>query len=258
MSILGGFSDEAFDEYQRLAAEKAGVDFSEGEVYDFTRCMRSDGSFYGTRGSCRKGSQAGAKEKEEPKTEGGKKRRATVEAKNAAAAERKAAGSAKRSEHARRTRLFKEELEKVRGQMRGADDNTRNRLMQEASDRANKRHSAGEDVAAKPAKPAAEKPARKPRATVAETKPKWQESERAVVDAKKKFRDAVRETKGDKSPEARKRRLEAGRALDRAERAAEKASRRYETAMKRESDAKMTPEQRKQEREMRATKKRLG
>ena len=83
MSILGGFSEEAFEEYQRLVAEKEGIDFSEGDVYDFTRCMRADGSFYGTRGSCKKGSQAGAKEKAAPKTEGGRKRGDTARVRKA-------------------------------------------------------------------------------------------------------------------------------------------------------------------------------
>lgn len=33
-------------------------------LYDFTRCQRPDGSFYGTKGNCRKGSEVGPKEKE--------------------------------------------------------------------------------------------------------------------------------------------------------------------------------------------------
>ncbi len=33
------------------------------EVFDYTRCQRPDGSFYGTSGQCRKGSPVGAKEK---------------------------------------------------------------------------------------------------------------------------------------------------------------------------------------------------
>ena len=37
------------------------------EALDFARCQRPDGSFYGTGGTCRKGSPAGAKEKEAPK-----------------------------------------------------------------------------------------------------------------------------------------------------------------------------------------------
>jgi hypothetical protein len=62
--MKGSINEEALAEYSRLAAEKLGVDFAEGEVYDFGRCMRADGSFYGTSGKCRKGSEAGGKGKE--------------------------------------------------------------------------------------------------------------------------------------------------------------------------------------------------
>jgi hypothetical protein len=60
--MKGFIHEEALAEYTRLAAEKLGSDFSEGETYDFARCMRADGSFYGTSGKCRKGTDAGDKE----------------------------------------------------------------------------------------------------------------------------------------------------------------------------------------------------
>ena len=63
--MKGSFSEDALEQFARLAAEKQGLDFAEGEVYDFARCVRSDGSFYGTGGKCRKGTEAGAKEKAE-------------------------------------------------------------------------------------------------------------------------------------------------------------------------------------------------
>jgi hypothetical protein len=71
MSNQGGFSEEAFEKYQRLLSEQENVEFSEGETYDFTRCMRPDGTYYGTRGKCKKGSEAGAKEKEAGKPKAG-------------------------------------------------------------------------------------------------------------------------------------------------------------------------------------------
>jgi hypothetical protein len=37
------------------AAEKAGVDFSEGNTYDFTRCVKPSGEAYGTSGACKSG-----------------------------------------------------------------------------------------------------------------------------------------------------------------------------------------------------------
>ena len=305
--MLGGFSEEALQLFQ-LAASEQSYEFSEeGETYDFTRCMRADGTFYGTSGTCRKGSDAGAKketprqrrnrddrespknkadmdhaglkklmaksptaqrqlkeeaarkEREAPKTEGGVKRRATADAKNAAAAERKAAGAQKRSEHARRSRLFKDELEKIKGKMRNADDDTRNRLMQEASDRANKRHTAGEDVASsKKAKEPKAPAAKKPRATVKELR-KIQEKlydEAKALRAKEKetlaeWKRVSLATKGDKSAAGKKARLEAGRAADkaaeaarRAENAWSRAHERWSKAGERANRAKMTPAQR--------------
>ena len=60
--MFGSFDPETLERYAQLAAEKAGVDFAEDDTYDFTRCVRSDGSVYGTRGKCRKGTETGAKE----------------------------------------------------------------------------------------------------------------------------------------------------------------------------------------------------
>ena len=61
--MKGSFSKEALLQYSELIAQKASSDFSEGDTYDFTRCVRPDGSFYGTGGKCKSGSEVGAKEK---------------------------------------------------------------------------------------------------------------------------------------------------------------------------------------------------
>lgn len=48
------FSDGALIEYQRLIKEKL-ESYGEGNcwgVYDFARCVRPDGTTYGTRGKC--------------------------------------------------------------------------------------------------------------------------------------------------------------------------------------------------------------
>ena len=363
--MYGNFSEETLELLVEISE-----DFSETHVMDFTRCQRPDGSFYGTSGTCRKGSQTGAREKEAPRTAGGRKRRATAEAKVEAKAASRAEAGKKISAKAGRASILREELEKVKDQMRGASPEEQNRLLQQASAAADNRAKAAapnsnpklsarveramarkandaegekqanqklKDLAAKDKrikiaaaggqakvdagklkkiqealdemdrrldkdeslarnevfktkraklensrrtlanrlerarqadKPEAarqsgggETPAsagKKPRATTAETKPKWQEAEKAVKEAKSEFKRVTSETKGDKSPEAQKRRLEAGRALDRAERAAEKASDRYLAAAKRESYKAMTPEQKKEEREWRKTQKRLG
>jgi hypothetical protein len=61
--MKGYFSEETLDKYAHLAAEKLDADFAEGNLYDFTTCIRPDGSAYGTGGKCRKGTEGEAKEK---------------------------------------------------------------------------------------------------------------------------------------------------------------------------------------------------
>ena len=63
--MKGSFNEKSLLVYSELVTEKMDMDFAEGEVYDFTRCMRADGSFYGTSGRCRQGSPAGPKEEVE-------------------------------------------------------------------------------------------------------------------------------------------------------------------------------------------------
>lgn len=70
--MKGSFSEEALRAYSELAAEKQGLDFAEGDSYDFTRCVRPDGSVYGTGGRCRKGTETGAKESSAPVAPGQK------------------------------------------------------------------------------------------------------------------------------------------------------------------------------------------
>jgi hypothetical protein len=53
----GYFSEEALLRFAELVAQTEASDFSEGEVYDFTRCVRPNGTAYGTAGECRKGTE---------------------------------------------------------------------------------------------------------------------------------------------------------------------------------------------------------
>lgn len=62
--MKGSFSEESLRQFSDLVAQTQSADFSEGEVYDFTRCVRPDGSAYGTRGTCRKGTEGAAQEKQ--------------------------------------------------------------------------------------------------------------------------------------------------------------------------------------------------
>jgi hypothetical protein len=64
--MKGYFSEETLKQFAQLAGETFGTDFSEGDAYDFARCVRPDGTSYGTGGKCRKGTEQ-AKKEEAPK-----------------------------------------------------------------------------------------------------------------------------------------------------------------------------------------------
>ena len=93
--MKGSFNEKSLLAYAESVAEKLDVDFAEGEVYDFTRCVRANGSFYGTSGRCRQGSPAGPKEEEAPKGRQGRSDLPT-------AADKKSALDAIRNEAAKR------------------------------------------------------------------------------------------------------------------------------------------------------------
>ncbi len=60
--MLGRFSEEALKAFAASHnLDTRNQDFSEG-VFDFTRCVRPDGTAYGTRGKCRKGTEEVKKE----------------------------------------------------------------------------------------------------------------------------------------------------------------------------------------------------
>ena len=61
----GGFSENSLDSYQSLLSSL----LDEEEVYDFARCVRPDGTFYGTRGKCMPPNKPVADAKKEPMTE---------------------------------------------------------------------------------------------------------------------------------------------------------------------------------------------
>jgi len=53
----GYFSEEALQRFAEMAAQTQSADFAEGDTYDFTRCVRPNGTAYGTTGKCRKGTE---------------------------------------------------------------------------------------------------------------------------------------------------------------------------------------------------------
>jgi hypothetical protein len=255
--MKGFVSEEALAEYSRLAAEKLGVDFAEGDTYDFTRCMRPDGTFYGTRGKCKKGSEAGAapaKEKSaKPVTRDEK-----VGALREKVAALKGSGDKKKLAEARGDLQGQERMRKIEAQAK-KEGKPVDQVIRERNEAADKKIK--ERIRAEypnMVSPAKEGAAKRKLATSEEARAVWKETEKAVKSAKAEYARVKSETKGDKSPEANKRRLAAGAALDKAERLALKASDKFGAASRRESKAAMTPEQRKQEREWQKTKKLLG
>lgn len=50
---MGHFTEETLHKFNAMCV--AGVDFGEGPVYDFTRCVKASGEAYGTQGACKSG-----------------------------------------------------------------------------------------------------------------------------------------------------------------------------------------------------------
>lgn len=296
--MQGSFSEAALEQFAQLAAQTQPEDFAEGDAYDFTRCVRADGSAYGTRGKCRKGTES-AKEMEAPvapvppksamtkkdpvasvlksqqelkafnkkenerlaelikagKVKGVtsadldriKANRAGSTAKKAgdevAAAARtkeesKEATREKRLTNSAAWRLMKQVLDtpEVKSQLQ-------NLIKKDDVEGVKALYSRIEAEAVKKANEGGGRPSQ------VELKAAWKDAQGAVKSAATEAKRVARETKGDKSPEARAKRLAAGTALDKAELAASRASKKFFAAAKRESRAAMTPEQRKLERE---------
>jgi hypothetical protein len=62
--MIGEFSTGSLDTYKKLVSGVHGNNFSENETYDFTRCVRPNGTAYGTKGKCHKGREQAADVKE--------------------------------------------------------------------------------------------------------------------------------------------------------------------------------------------------
>ena len=63
--VKGNFSVESLERYQSLLQQ---VGLPEGETYDFARCVRPDGTFYGTKGKCMPPNKPATSGKEEGST----------------------------------------------------------------------------------------------------------------------------------------------------------------------------------------------
>ncbi len=62
---MGHFTEDALAKFNAMCS--AGVDFGEGPVYDFARCVMPDGEIYGTKGQCKVGKPIADKEESEDK-----------------------------------------------------------------------------------------------------------------------------------------------------------------------------------------------
>ena len=70
--MFGTFSEESLADYSKLISQKA-QNYTEVATYDFTRCVRPDGSAYGTAGQCRSGVESSARVPfHDPKNRGSK------------------------------------------------------------------------------------------------------------------------------------------------------------------------------------------
>jgi hypothetical protein len=50
---MGYFAEDVLQKFNAMCAE--GIDFGEGPVYDFARCVMPNGDIYGTKGQCKAG-----------------------------------------------------------------------------------------------------------------------------------------------------------------------------------------------------------
>jgi hypothetical protein len=235
--MKGYFSEETLNNYARLAAEKLDVDFAEGNFYDFTTCIRPDGSAYGTSGKCRKG------------TEGEAQRDPSKDVKRGDTL----IGTSPRNMQIDKLNELKKEYEDYKKKFGGRAD------LKNVMEAYEKRIASGEQALKAGAPAKAESPKATNSAQIAKTvkelSDKWQDTRVAVRNAENEYKQVMKMTKNDNSPAARKQRLEAGRAVDkaqqvrdRAQRAWDKMSSKFHSARKREELKAMSPEQRKEAR----------
>ena len=61
--MKGHFSEESLSQFVKLAYAETSQNFSEEDFFSFTRCVRPNGTAYGTGGKCRKGTEEASQEK---------------------------------------------------------------------------------------------------------------------------------------------------------------------------------------------------
>jgi hypothetical protein len=224
--MKGEFSEETLSTYRELVKERFGASFSESE-YDFTRCVRPDGTAYGTSGQCRKGTEAGVKEESKIIGNATPAQRAAMENR----AHQMRSRNAQADRHALAKKVAKE-MGKGMTDLEVAREVTRR---QEKMAKTRELYS-----------------------KTTKLKGDWQKARESEKFAKGEESRIKKETKGDKSPEARDKRLKAAKDRDKAETQVLRAQDKFFAASKALSRLTMTPEQRKEERAWDKTKRTLG
>lgn len=246
--------------------EQMMLDFSEqGDSFDFARCQRADGSFYGTRGKCRKGSEAGQKE---AKASGGSSAKARYKDLRSRARAFKSPELSSNKRAAAGAQRSLSDMEAKRGVKGGvkrvlSDDQVatlkkaaRGKTKDEVKSMIKEAVTKSSGAASKPA-PKARKTTSELNRQAEEASAKMKEANRARKQAEANFKKVEKETKGDNSPEARRRRIEAGREWNKASTAADRAEKQWMTlsdkasrSRSRDERKQMSPERRRQEREL--------
>jgi len=192
--MKGYFSEEALEIYGYLTAQSQSQNFAEGESYDFTRCVRPDGSTYGTRGKCRKGAETGAKDAPESKPELNK------------------AGK----------------IKELGDKIEDLHSRSKRELSNGFRDRALQLH--GEAIKLTQEKADLQREAT--RSKIEGARDKWKAAETLLKKAEENHKKVMAETKGKKGPEAQNRRYAAEAALEKAQMIRLKASDRFHKANK--------------------------
>jgi hypothetical protein len=253
--MTGFFSEESLAKFAEMASQTQAANFSEGGgTYDFTRCVRPDGTAYGTRGRCRKGSEA-AKAPTEPKA-----KKVAGNAGKGTETDMKGAHSAFKAAKAK-----EEEARRALATGKSPEAQQRHRDAYKAMSDAEKAYNKADvkDMAGLKAKAGGEAKPKRNLASVADAKKVWQSAYDADAAARKTLKQAEanlkaaakvhkkENTPGSKKAlaQATKAAIAAERAANRAQEAMWKAGDKYDAARKRETRRTETPAEKKARRQ---------
>ena len=115
----GYFSEKALERFAEMAAQVQPAEFAEGDTYDFTRCVRPNGTAYGTAGKCRKGTE------EEKIEEPGTRKKKVLEANMSKSTKQAVEGLSKKvSDYLKSTQKSPVKSKSVEGEKKTSDETT--------------------------------------------------------------------------------------------------------------------------------------